>query len=428
MERFHASIDCLPDSFTLNYLLQVNFNYIPRVDIVDTLPLLLSGKGRLLQQILETRDIQNVRWTITCINICNTDTCIPRFLLRRAAVRAVSAQPSRQLSTLRQSTRVTSFQTSTPSLYRSFHQSRIWRAEEDKKEREEASPALAETTNETVTEEPSKQDESIKEESIATPSGVADAAQQPLAQSSTGQPKHAHDAVSESSGTTSSPLGQSEAEPHTISEQASNIAEKAKETVNDTISAGAEAAQKSVGRSAQNTVKDATEKAQDALSGVAEAAQNTVSSAVGSASGFAREQQRQRVEPSRILYVGNLFFEVTAPQLEAEFARYGEITNSRVVTDNRGLSKGFGYIEFGNQEAADNAVKNLDQKVFQGRRMAVQYHVRRERGGLGRERALRGENTPSKTLFIGNMSYQMSDRDLNGESTIPSGPHLQAPS
>jgi len=54
---------------------------------------------------------------------------------------------------------------------------------------------------------------------------------------------------------------------------------------------------------------------------------------------------------------------------------------------------------------------------LQGRRMAVQYHVRREAGqrrGGGEFGATRKPAPPSKTLFIGNMSYQMSDRDLNG--------------
>lgn len=134
--------------------------------------------------------------------------------------------------------------------------------------------------------------------------------------------------------------------------------------------------------------------------------------------------QFRDAQPSRILYIGNLFFEVTSQQLDAEFGRLGEVANSRVVTDNRGLSKGFGYVEFATQDAADRAVRELDQKVFQGRRMAVQYHVRRENkrfGGAGSSSGMGGgasreASPPSKTLFIGNMSYQMSDKDLNGAS------------
>jgi nucleolin len=166
-----------------------------------------------------------------------------------------------------------------------------------------------------------------------------------------------------------------------------------------------------------------TEKAQATASQAAETVQETASSvgrktrdAVDANSPFKSQDPAAPAPPTKILYVGNLFFEVTAPQLEAEFAKYGEVTNSRVVTDNRGLSKGFAYLEFANQESANDALNALDQKVFQGRRLSVQYH--RRRTPAGRERENRANNTssapPSKTLFIGNMSYQMSDKDLNG--------------
>ncbi|KAF7186285.1 Nuclear localization sequence-binding protein [Pseudocercospora fuligena] len=262
------------------------------------------------------------------------------FALRRVAVRAIQFQPTRQLSTLRPIT--SSFQSQKPSLYRSFHQSRKWLAEEEQKKE---SPAEA-AGGETVTAEPSASE--VKEESVATPE-VADAAQ------------------------------------------------------NSTPAPAESAAQE-----ATQEVKNAIDSTKDALSSVAETAQNTVNAA---AQQFpSRDSGGKQGEPSKIIYIGNLFFEVTAPQLEAEFGRFGEVTNSRVVTDTRGLSKGFGYIEFASQDAADRAVRELDQKVFQGRRMAVQYHVRRE---PRRSNAGRSSNKPSKTLFIGNMSYQMSDRDLN---------------
>lgn len=119
---------------------------------------------------------------------------------------------------------------------------------------------------------------------------------------------------------------------------------------------------------------------------------------------------------------------MTAQALEAEFSRFGTVMNSRIVSDSRGLSKGFGYIEFEDQNSADRALQELDQKILQGRRMSVQYHKPKERRPGGRapggEFGARPVNPPSKTLFIGNMSYQMSDRDLNGEyfpkyTTVP---------
>lgn len=121
---------------------------------------------------------------------------------------------------------------------------------------------------------------------------------------------------------------------------------------------------------------------------------------------------------SRILYIGNLFFDVNIQQLESEFSRYGSITNSRIVHDVDGRSKGFGFVEFATAEEAQEAIRACDQKVFQGRRMSVQAHVPRERKPRGNNGPLGSPNytprEPSNTLFIGNMSFQMSDTDLNG--------------
>lgn len=46
-------------------------------------------------------------------------------------------------------------------------------------------------------------------------------------------------------------------------------------------------------------------------------------------------------QPSKILYIGNLFFEVKEDDLEREFERFGKVVNCRVVTDASGQSKGY---------------------------------------------------------------------------------------
>jgi vacuolar-type H+-ATPase subunit H len=334
---------------------------------------------------------------------------------------------------------VNSFQSSIPYLTRSFHQSRIWRAEEQKKETETAAQdAVSESSG--TTSEPLGQSEGVStSETTTTPSSST---------TSSGQ-----DALSESSGTTSEPVGQSEHQSKPVLEQASEIAEKAKDTVSDAAAKAAQAVGEFTQQPkerAQDAAASATEQASQIASKVSEQTSETASklnqqaseatsqvseqaqSAAAEATRYARNtaastretfQERRPYDsrppapPSKILYIGNLFFEVTAPQLEAEFAKYGEVTNSRVVTDDRGLSKGFAYVEFLNQQQADAAREALDQKVFQGRRISVQYHRRREANNNSRDnkRNQKSSAEPSKTLFIGNMSYQMSDRDLNGK-------------
>lgn len=322
------------------------------------------------------------------------------YIFRRAAARAVSAP--RQL---RATPRVNSFQSSIPSLSRSFHQSRIWRAEEQKKETETAAQdAVSESSG--TTSEPLGQSEGVSSsETTTTPS----------------------------SGTTSEPVGQSEHESKPVLEQASEIAEKAKDTVSDAAAKAAQAVGEftsqpkekaqdiaaSASEQASEVASKANEQASEATSQISEQAQyaaaKTTRAARNTRDAFSDRRsydERPPLPQSKILYIGNLFFEVTAPQLEAEFAKHGEVTNSRVVTDDRGLSKGFGYIEFSTQQQADAAIEALDQRVFQGRRMAVQYHKRRDANNRNKG-AFKESLPPSKTLFIGNMSYQMSDRDLN---------------
>jgi nucleolin len=250
-----------------------------------------------------------------------------------------------------------------PSLLRTFHQTRLWRAEADGKSDEAKAAGEVDIIKEPV--EP-----------------TTDAATQP------GPSSAAEDAVSEAAGSTAAPEA-----PQPTSPPASDSSLTAK---------------------AQDLAASAAQTARDAFSNLAPSS----SSSQRGRNPTAAPTSRPMPSPSRILYVGNLFFEVTAPQLEKEFSSYGPVTNSRIVTDARGLSKGFGYVEFADQSGADEALRNLDQKVFMGRRLAVQYHIKREPRTMGRPP--REPAPPSKTLFIGNMSYQMSDKDLNGTILPPS--------
>jgi nucleolin len=77
----------------------------------------------------------------------------------------------------------------------------------------------------------------------------------------------------------------------------------------------------------------------------------------------------------------------------------------------------FGYVDFETTEQATKAIEALNQQLFEGRRLAVQYAayesktLENRRGSF--DRIPKPLNPPSKTLFIGNMSFEMTDRDLN---------------
>lgn len=72
------------------------------------------------------------------------------------------------------------------------------------------------------------------------------------------------------------------------------------------------------------------------------------------------------------LYVGNLDYSVTGPQLEELFAQAGKVVNASVISDKySGRSKGFGFVEMSTDEEAQKAVEMFNGKDFQGRNIIV---------------------------------------------------------
>jgi RNA recognition motif-containing protein len=84
------------------------------------------------------------------------------------------------------------------------------------------------------------------------------------------------------------------------------------------------------------------------------------------------------------LYVGNLSYNVTNESLETLFAEYGEVRSAQVVQDrDTGRSKGFGFVEMGDDNAAQQAINGLNDKEHEGRRLTVNEARPRESGGGG---------------------------------------------
>jgi RNA recognition motif-containing protein len=83
------------------------------------------------------------------------------------------------------------------------------------------------------------------------------------------------------------------------------------------------------------------------------------------------------------IYVSNLSFNVTDDDLEGFFAEYGEVSSARVITDKfTGKSRGFGFVEMPDNEAARKAIAELDGGRVEGREIKVaEARPREECGG-----------------------------------------------
>ncbi|MCE9606809.1 MAG: RNA-binding protein [Planctomycetia bacterium] len=84
------------------------------------------------------------------------------------------------------------------------------------------------------------------------------------------------------------------------------------------------------------------------------------------------------------LYVGNLSYSVTNDALESLFAEFGTVNSAQVIQDrDTGRSKGFGFVEMADDNAAQQAINALNEKEHDGRALTVNEAKPRESGGGG---------------------------------------------
>ena len=80
------------------------------------------------------------------------------------------------------------------------------------------------------------------------------------------------------------------------------------------------------------------------------------------------------------VFVGNLPFGVTDEKLKTEFSRFGNVESARVVTDKHtGRSRGYGFVEFADQAAADASITGMNGQQMDGRPLTV--NLAKSQGG-----------------------------------------------
>jgi RNA recognition motif-containing protein len=85
------------------------------------------------------------------------------------------------------------------------------------------------------------------------------------------------------------------------------------------------------------------------------------------------------------IFVGNLSYQTTQEELEAEFAAYGAVERVSIVRDREtGQPRGFAFVEMTNADEANNAISALNGRQMNGRALNVnEARPREERGGGG---------------------------------------------
>lgn len=97
-----------------------------------------------------------------------------------------------------------------------------------------------------------------------------------------------------------------------------------------------------------------------------------------------RRQYEQRREENQArykgvnLYVKNLDDAITDEQLRTRFAEFGQITSAKVMRDEKGTSRGFGFVCFSSQEEATKAVTEMNGQLMGSKPLYVALAQRKD--------------------------------------------------
>jgi len=87
---------------------------------------------------------------------------------------------------------------------------------------------------------------------------------------------------------------------------------------------------------------------------------------------------------ARKLFVGGIAWATTNEGLREAFERFGEVEDARIITDrDTGRSRGFGFVTFQDDDAAQAAIQEMDGEELDGRRLRVNEANERRPGGGG---------------------------------------------
>lgn len=107
------------------------------------------------------------------------------------------------------------------------------------------------------------------------------------------------------------------------------------------------------------------------------------------------------------VFIKNLDASIDNKALHDTFAAFGTVLSCKVAFDSNGNSKGYGFVQFEAEEAAENAIKRLNGMLINDKQVYVGLFVRRQ------ERAQKSSSPPKFTnVYVNNISETTTDEDL----------------
>jgi len=106
------------------------------------------------------------------------------------------------------------------------------------------------------------------------------------------------------------------------------------------------------------------------------------------------------------IFIKNLDKKIDHKSLYDTFSQFGHILSCKIELDEQNESKGYGYIQFQTQEAADRAMEKVNGKMLNGKKVYVGAFVPRK------ERIAENSQKKFTNVFIKNLDEMVDDDEL----------------
>ncbi|XP_047325343.1 polyadenylate-binding protein 2-like [Impatiens glandulifera] len=106
------------------------------------------------------------------------------------------------------------------------------------------------------------------------------------------------------------------------------------------------------------------------------------------------------------IFIKNLDKAIDNKSLHDTFAPFGNILSCKIATDSSGNSKGYGFVQFESDEAAQKAIEQLNGMLLDDKQVYVGYFVRKQ------EREIVISQTKFNNVYVKNLSDVTTDEDL----------------
>ncbi|CAA2971328.1 polyadenylate-binding 2-like [Olea europaea subsp. europaea] len=106
------------------------------------------------------------------------------------------------------------------------------------------------------------------------------------------------------------------------------------------------------------------------------------------------------------IFIKNLDKSIDHRALHDTFSSFGNILSCKISTDPNGQSKGYGFVQFDNEESAKSAIDKLNGMLINDKQVYVGYFLRKQE----RESVL--NNTKFNNVYVKNLAESTTDDDL----------------